>query len=146
LLRKISKARRRRSWQPTGGVLDAGEVVPQIAKIGEHDRADELGVTAGEAFDHVALRPDDRAHFGEVAADVDNLADDAAPGGGLGEHVLLEFLQFFAEFVERGGVVVHEEIQQGVSEAVGAAATTPALFTVRSMAELAPISAARCGS
>ena len=104
-----------------GGVLEADEVVAQVAKVRQEFRPDELAVAAREPVDDVALGPDDRAEFGEIAADVEEFVDEFFLGGLAGEDVLLEFLEFGAEFLDDGGVVVDEEIEEGVGDAVGPA-------------------------
>ena len=104
-----------------GGGVEAGEVVAQVAEIGQHHGPDELAVAAREPVDDVALRPDDGAQLGEIAAHVEDLGDEGLRGGVLGEDVLLEFLQFLPEFVDDRRVVVDEQVEQGVGEPVGAA-------------------------
>ena len=94
-----------------GGVLEADEVVAQVAKVRQEFGPDELAVAAREPVDDVALGPDDRAEFGEIAADVEEFVDEFFLGGLASEDVLLEFLEFGAEFLDDGGVVVDEEIE-----------------------------------
>ena len=104
-----------------GGVFEPGEIIAEIAEVGQQDGANEFAVAAGETVDDVALRADDGAQAGEIAADGEELVDEFFLGGIAGEDAFFELLELGAEFVHDRLVVVDEMVEQGVGEAIGAA-------------------------
>ncbi len=102
-----------------GGLLDAHEVVAQVAEVGDHDRADDLGLAVGEAGGDLALGANGGAEGVELAAHGEQAGGEI---GGLAlEHVLLDLLELGAKLVGHGFVVVHQGVEHEVGEAVGAA-------------------------
>ena len=104
-----------------GGVLEPRKVVAQVAEVRQQLRADHLAVTAGQPLDHVALRPHDRTQVGEVAAHVQHLVHQGLVHRFLGEHVLLQVLEFRTQFLDHRGVIVDQQVDERVGDAVGTA-------------------------
>ena len=103
--------------------VEAIEIVAKVAEIREELRADEFAVAAGEPVDDVALRADDRAELGEIAAHVEEFIDERLLRRVAGQNIFFKFLQFGAKFFGDGRIVIDDEVEQRVGDAVGAART-----------------------
>jgi hypothetical protein len=62
-----------------------------------------------------------RAQAGEVVADVEQFVDELLVRRVLREHVILDVLELGAEFFDDGRVIIDEEVDQGVRDAVRSA-------------------------
>ena len=102
----------------SGSLVDAHEVVAQIAEVGKHDRADEFRFAVGEAVKDVALGAHNLTEGVQFAAGFDEAGGEIDASGG--EHEFLDLLHLAPELVDHGLVEVDEVVEEEVGEAVGA--------------------------
>lgn len=95
------------------GLVDAEDVVVDVAEVDAEVVGDEAGVEADELVDDVLHGGDGQAQGHEVALHVVEAADGVSVEG-VGENVFFQLLQFFAEVADDGQQVVDDVVQNGV--------------------------------